>query len=57
MPTIKFICEHPDIIKRTLKKNGIEKLKWFDLILKKHDEYLGLSKSGKQGQEQQKGLL
>ena len=45
MPTIKFIKENPEIVKKDLKKrNDLEKLKWVDLILKKHDEYLGLLK-------------
>ena len=45
MPTIKFIKENQEIVKKDLKKrNDPEKLKWVDLILKKHDEYLGLLK-------------
>jgi seryl-tRNA synthetase len=45
MPTIKFIRESTDIVKKDLKKrNDPEKLKWIDLILKKHDQYLDLLK-------------
>jgi len=45
MPTIKFIKENPDIVKKDLKKrNDPEKLKWIDLILKKHEQYLDLLK-------------
>ena len=45
MPTIKFIKENPDIVKKDLKKrNDLEKLKWIDLILKKHEQYLDLLK-------------
>ena len=45
MPTIKFIKENPDVIKKDLKKrNDLEKLKWIDLILKKHEQYLDLLK-------------
>tara|TARA_Y100000310_G_scaffold112450_1_gene110926 strand:- start:50 stop:1324 length:1275 start_codon:yes stop_codon:yes gene_type:complete len=45
MPTIKFIKEHADIVKKDLKKrNDPEKLKWVDLILKKHEQYLNLLK-------------
>ena len=45
MPTIKFIKENPEIIKKDLKKrNDLQKLKWVDLILKKHDQYLDLLK-------------
>ena len=45
MPTIKFIKENPDIVKKDLKKrNDPEKVKWVDLILKKHNQYLDLLK-------------
>ena len=45
MPTIKFIKENPEIVKKDLKKrNDLEKLKWIDLILKKHGQYLELLK-------------
>ena len=43
MPTIKFIRENPDIVKKDLKKrNDIEKLEWIDIILKKDEEYRNL---------------
>ena len=45
MLTIRFIKENPDIVKKDLKKrNDLEKLKWVDLILKKHNQYLDLLK-------------
>lgn len=45
MPTIKFIKENPEIVKKDLKKrNDLEKLKWIDPILKKHEQYLDLLK-------------
>jgi seryl-tRNA synthetase len=45
MLTIKFIREHPDIVKKDLKKrNDLEKLKWVDILLKKHEQYLDLLK-------------
>ena len=45
MPTIEFIKEHADIVKKDLKKrNDQEKAKWVDLILKKHKQYLDLLK-------------
>jgi len=43
MPTIKFIRENPDIVKKDLKKrNDAEKAKWLDIILKKDEEYRNL---------------
>src|SRR3989338_6106371 len=43
MPTIKFIRENPDIVKKDLRKrNDLEKLKWLDIILKKDEQYRGL---------------
>lgn len=43
MPTIKFIRENPEIVKKDLKKrNELEKLKWIDVILKKDEEYRNL---------------
>ena len=45
MLTIKFIKENPNIVKKDLKKrNDPEKVKWIDLILKKHSQYLDLLK-------------
>jgi len=45
MLTIKFIKENPNIVKKDLKKrNDLEKVKWIDLILKKHSQYLDLLK-------------
>jgi seryl-tRNA synthetase len=45
MPTIKFIKENPDTVKKDLKKrNDFEKIKWVQIILKKHDQYLDLLK-------------
>jgi len=45
MLTIKFIKENPDIVKKDLKKrNDLEKVKWVDEVIKKHNEYLGLLK-------------
>ena len=45
MLTIKFIKENKDIVKKDLKKrNELEKVKWVDEVIKKHDEYLGLLK-------------
>jgi len=45
MPTIKFIKENPEIVKKDLKKrNDLEKLGWVDIILKKHSQYLDLLK-------------
>ena len=45
MLTIKFIKENPDIVKKDLKKrNDLEKLKWVDIVLKKHEQYLDLLK-------------
>ncbi len=43
MPTIKFIRESPDTVKKDLKKrNDTEKLKWIDIILKKDGQYRDL---------------
>jgi seryl-tRNA synthetase len=43
MPTLKFIRENPDLIKKDLKKrNDDEKVKWIDLLLQKDEEYRGL---------------
>jgi|TARA_Y100000310_G_scaffold338453_1_gene428133 seryl-tRNA synthetase len=45
MLTIKFIRENPDIVKKDLKKrNNLEKVKWVDIVLKKHEQYLNLLK-------------
>ncbi len=45
MLTIKFIKENQDIVKKDLKKrNDLEKVKWVDSVVKKHDEYLRLLK-------------
>jgi seryl-tRNA synthetase len=45
MLTIKFIRENSNIVKKDLKKrNDLEKVKWVDLVIKKHEQYLGLLK-------------
>jgi len=45
MLTLKFIRENASLVKKDLKKrNDPEKVKWVDLILKKHEQYLGLLK-------------
>ncbi|MFH0868232.1 MAG: serine--tRNA ligase [Candidatus Woesearchaeota archaeon] len=45
MLPIKFIKENQDIVTADLKKrNDLEKLKWVDIVIKKHDEYLVLLK-------------
>ena len=45
MLTIKFIKENTDIVKADLKKrNDQEKLKWIDLVINRHNEYLDLLK-------------
>ncbi len=45
MLTIKFIRENQDIVKKDLKKrNDLEKLKWIDIVIKKHEQYLDLLK-------------
>lgn len=45
MLTLKFIKENKDIVKKDLKKrNDLEKVKWVDEIVKKHNQYLELLK-------------
>ena len=45
MLTIKFIRENSNIVKKDLKKrNDLEKVKWVNLVIKKHEQYLGLLK-------------
>ena len=45
MLTIKFIRENSNIVKKDLKKrNDLEKVKWVDIVIKKHNQYLDLLK-------------
>jgi len=45
MLTLKFIRDNASLVKKDLKKrNDLEKVKWIDLVLKKHQQYLDLLK-------------
>ena len=45
MLTLKFIRDNASLVKKDLKKrNDLEKVKWVDIVLKKHNQYLDLLK-------------